>query len=254
VKKTIFFFSLLGIQIGFSQVLNIEKFRPQSDSINQFMGNVELGFDGKKQKISTFSYNTDINAAYLSKIHDYLLLSTLAFNQVEGTQVTNQGYVHVRLNFWRKNFISLEQFSQIQFDAGRGLEKRQLIGGAARFNFIKKDKINLSMNIGTMVEHEIWFDEDELNEPIENIYFKSSNNLTLRYKLSPNTTFFLITFYQARPESFFDPRITLDSYLKVGITKKLALGLQYDMTYDTNPPITIAELIYSFKTNLVYKF
>ena len=218
------------------------------------MGNIELGFDGKKQKISTYSYNTDINAVYLSKFHSYLLLSTLSFNQVEGTQVTNQGYVHLRLNFWRKHFISLEQFTQAQFDAGRRLEKRQLIGGAVRFNFIRKDNLALSFNLGAMVEDEIWFDADEIDEPIKNTYFKSSNNITLRHKLSANTTFFLITFYQARPQSFFTPRITLDSYLKVGISKKIALGLQYTMTYDTDPPLTIAELIYSFKTNLVYKF
>lgn len=254
MKKLFLFALIFCSHFGFSQVLNIEKFRPQSDTSKALIGNIEFGFDGKRQRISTYSYNTDVNIAYLSKHHSYLILSTLSFNQVENTEVTNQGYAHYRMNFWRKTFISLEQFNQIQFDAGRGLNERRLIGTAAKVNFIRSDNLNLSFSMGGMYEVEEWFDEEENSKPINNSFFKISQNIMIRYKITKNTTFFLINYYQARPQSIFEPRISLDSYLKVGINKKLAIGLQYDMTYDTQPPIEIARLVYSFKTNLVYKF
>lgn len=254
MKQIILFFILISTPFCFSQVLNIEKFRPQVDTLNAFMGNAELGFSGKKQRLSTQSFNTDVNAAYLSKKHSYLLLSTLSFNKVEDTEVTNEGYVHFRMNFYRRKFMSFEQFNQIQFDAGRGLEERKLTGVAFRFNFLRSDKMNLSINTGAMYEAERWFNSEEIDKPINNEFLKLSNSINFRYKVNKTTTFSFIGFYQSRPISFFKPRITLDSYLKVGVSKKIAIGLQYNMTYDTKPPLEIARLIYSYRTNLVYKF
>jgi len=237
---------------SYSQILNIESYRLEKDTSNVFLGNIGAGFNTKKQAISTINrYNSNINAAYLSQNNAYLLLSTLALVQVANQQVQNEGYIHFRINFLRKKKYSPELFSQLQYDRGRGLEKRELVGLTCRARIFYNKNWSISGNSGLMLENENW----NFNAEIKNTEFiKSTSNITIKSKLTPTINWYLITYYQARLQYFLQPRLTLDTYFQFKISSKFNFNMQYVATYDEKPVISIPNLIYSLNSIIQYNF
>ncbi len=240
----------LFVSYSYGQILNIEKFRLDLDTSNALLGTINLSYSTKKQKTSVSEFGGGVNLIYLSKQHSYMLLSKSALVRVANERVVSEGFAHLRNNFFRKKKVSLEQFNQIQYDVGRGLELRLLSGIGGRMRLINGKKGAISLSTGAMFEHEEWLDERILI----NDYVKSSSSLSVRYELLKNVNLITISYYQARFETFFKPRITVDASLLVKINKKLSLRNQFVLTYDAAPVIDIAELIYSFKSGLTYKF
>jgi len=253
MKKILFiiFVCFLGNSLSHAQILNIEKFRIDKDTSNVFVGNVGLGLTARQQKTDVFTLGSKANAAYLSKKHSYLLLNTLSIVKVEGVDAGNNGYAHLRFNFFRQHKVCFEQFNQIQFDVGRGLDFRRLFGASLRLRILYDDKVSLAFNSGAMVEYERWNGQ----EVIKNTFFKSTSNLTFRYSLSKNVSLFLISYYQARPKYYFSrPRFITDSRVVFSINKQFSFSLQFESTYDSYPIIDIENHIYTIKNNLNFRF
>ncbi|MFK7901201.1 MAG: DUF481 domain-containing protein [Cyclobacteriaceae bacterium] len=205
----------------------------------------------KSQRTDFFILSSRANAAYLSKQHVYLLLNTLSLVQVEGSEPANAGYIHFRMNFWRKKQLSFEQFNQVQFDAGRGLTLRQLSGISLRWLIHSGEKTELACNSGSMIEYEQWKGSPS---SIDNIFLKSTTNVSLRVEVIKNINLFLISYYQGRFTNFFRPRITSDARIQFKIIEKLSLDFQFESTYDAAPIIDIKRHIYTIKNNLNYTF
>lgn len=235
-----------------AQILNIESFRLEKDSAKVFLGNLGFGFSTKKQLVSVTRFNTNVNAAYLSDLHSYMVLSTLSLVKVSNLNVLSEGYVHFRINFLRKNKFSPEQFTQIQYDKGRGMDSRFLTGLCLRYRIFSNSKIVVAANSGLMYESEVWFNSVENKS---SSLIKSTSNLTLKAKITPTLSFFMITYYQAIPNQYFiRPRLITDATLQFKISNKFVFNTQYVATYDDMPIISIPNFIYSLNSAIQYNF
>ena len=249
MKKIIFLFLFFSTScFVFAQILNAEKYRLDKDTANVLIGNISFGLNHKSQRTNVFTLYTKANAAYLSKKHSYMLLNNLSIIKVQNADPNNNGYAHLRFNFFRKNSISLEQFNQIQFDAGRGMELRRLTGASVRIRVLSKPKSTLAFNQGLMYENESWMDSS--NEIVRKNYVKSTSHISYRQKVANRINLFLISYYQARPALFFKPRLISDFQVQYSFTKRLAFSLQFESTYDAKPVIDIQNHIYAIKNKV----
>ncbi len=252
-KKLILLFLFIVTSYSFSnaQILNIEKFRLTSDTFNVFVGNLDFGYSAKKQanKIQNFRFGT--KAAYLSKKHSYILISKLNIQTINSQDIVNAGYLHYRMNFWRKKHISLEQFNQVQYDAGRNRDERWVFGTSGRFQIKTKDKFSFSINTGLMYENEYWNNDTEI---IQNESIKWTTHLTIKQELHKNIHLYSITFYQAKLNSIGQPRLITDTSIKFKISAKLSLQSSYIATIDSAPIVNIARYTYTIENKFVYKF
>jgi len=243
---------MLLSSISQAQILNIESFRIEKDTAKVFLGNVGFGYSAKKQTVSVSRYNTNINSAYLSQLHSYMLLSNLALIKVSNQNVLSEGYAHFRINFLRKRILSPEQFSQIQYDKGRGMDSRFLTGLCMRWRIFYNETWSISANTGFMYEKEKW---STSTESATTSLIKSTTNITIKARLTPSLSWFMITYYQARPDAnFIKPRLITDTSLQFKINKRFAFNTQYVATYDDNPIIDIPNLIYSVNSSILYNF
>ena len=250
--RKIFVLLLVIVTIESSaQVLNIEKYRLTSDTFNLFLGNVDFSYALIKQSNRIQNFGAGSKTAYLSKLHSYILIGKLNIQTVDKEEVLSAGYVHYRMNFWRKDFLSLEQFNQLQYDAGRNLKERWVFGSSARFNISDKDNFDLSANAGLMYENEYWTNETSL---IQNESIKITSHFTLKAQLHKNIFLYSITFYQAKLTSPLKPRITTDTSLKFNFNNKISFQSSYIATLDTAPIVDIADYIYTIENKLVYTF
>ena len=154
--KIVILFLLFVNTIVYGQMLNIETFRLEKDTSKIFVGSIGFGYMNKKQINSMTQYSTTDNCSYLSKLHSYMVMSNLTIVKNGSQNLVNQGYIHLRMNYFRKKLFSIEQFSQIQYDKGRGLNSRYLTGVSMRYRIHSNDKWYASINNGIMYEDENW--------------------------------------------------------------------------------------------------
>lgn len=251
---------LLLTTSAYSQILNVEKFRLDKDTAKVWLGNAGLGLSLKKQQNSVYSLNSSLNAVYLSEKHSYMSLNYIKFVRVESTNVLSEGYAHGRINLFRRKSLSYEPFIQYQYDAGRGLLWRELYGFTFRYRVVAKEKFRMAVNTGAMYEHELWegevirFRDNGAENRAETNFIKSTSNLTLRGDLAKNVTVFFVTYYQARFERFFAPRIISDVQLQFKVNQYIGFNLQFVSTYDALPPIVGNDFVYTLSNNLVITF
>jgi hypothetical protein len=221
---------------------------------------VGIGFSSKKQQNTVTTLNANSNLVYLSRKHSYLNIGNIKFIAVEGNKLISEGYTHFRLVLNRKKFVSYEPFVQWQYDLGRGLEKRELYGFALRFNIIRSKKMLVAANSGAMYEHEIWrgnvlrFPVPEKPGFAETEFIKYTSNFSVRGDLTGNVYLLFVTYYQARFERFFNPRIISELQMNFIINKYFTLNNQFVSTFDSLPILTENRFVYSLNTNLLVKF
>jgi hypothetical protein len=251
---------LLSFATCRAQILNIEQFRTTKDTANVWAGNIGLGFSTKKQQTSVTTLNANSNVVYLSKKNGYLSINYIKFIGILQNKAISEGYTHLRFKLMRRKILSYEPFLKLQYDLGRGLLKRELYGFTFRLNLLSNKKFLIGFNTGAMYEHEIWkgsvlrFAKPGKEGYAETMFIKSTNNISLRGELTKNLSLFFVTYYQARFERFFFPRIISDLQLNLKISKYLTLSNQFVSTFDALPILSNNNFIYSLNTSLMVKF
>ncbi len=231
-----------------AQVLNVETYRTEADTIRTWTGSLSFGLTAAKQKSETIQLNNRTHAAYFGKRNAYLMLTNLNVLRIDDEVVSN-GYAHLRTTFSNESRWSPEIFTQFQYSQDWGLRRRYLAGAAIRYDFITSDEFSAGLTTGGMYEHEVWKAEDGPRQVFDR--FKSTSSLLMRGNISRDVQLNVVGYYQAEPTSFFTPRLTGDIELRFRISRFVQFGAQFTTTYDYAPPIEIVNWIYSFRNNIV---
>ncbi|MEX0822934.1 MAG: hypothetical protein WD008_01020 [Balneolaceae bacterium] len=244
-------FLLLIPSLLSAQVLNVEKVRSDSDSTG-WTGEVAVDFSINKFNERIIKLGNEANAAYFSDNHSYLLLSSLELVNVDGNSLISNGYVHFRTTFLRKKTFSPELFLQYQYNDNYGLQNRALAGAGIKYSFLSRPKLTGHFFTGLMSETEEWGLEN--NQTVTNQFIKSTSNIVLRGELRSGVSLLVIGYYQARPDRFFQPRVTSENQLNLPISERLTFRVSFVTTFDVDPIIDVPKLTYELKNGLVLSF
>lgn len=256
-----------------AQVLNVERYKSSADTFNVWSGSISFGFNIADQGKRELNIRNDANLTYYSRRHQYLFLNRINLREV-GDGSTSNGYFHIRSIFYRQNWINPEMFTQFQYNLDLGMQRRALLGANARFRIFETDKFYGAVSTGLMIENELWKEEVDIipdnTMPIigedydpnpgtrevrtENNFLKSTTSLNFRGNLHEDISIVLFGYYQARPDRFFQPRITADVQLQYQLRDNIRLGVQYVSTFDADPVLDQAEFVYSFNNILILSF
>jgi hypothetical protein len=243
--------SALFVADASAQILNVERARSGADSTG-WGGEIGLDLTIEKYNDRVTTAENESALFYTSRNHNYILLSSLEFVDVDGSSIINSGYVHARSTFRSKKRFSPEIFLQYQYNNNLGLTNRRLAGTGIRYRFLSTERLSGTFSTGMMAENEEW--DPEEGENIENTFIKSTSNLALRGSVSENASLLLIGYYQARPDAFFEPRATLESQLGVKLSKHITLAVSFVMTNDASPIIDIPKVTYELENSLIFSF
>ncbi len=231
-----------------AQVLNVETYRTEADTIRTWTGSLSFGLTAAKQKSETIQLTNRTHAAYFGKYNSYLFLTNLNMLRIDDELISN-GYMHLRTTFNYDNRWSPEAFTQFQYSQDWGLRRRYLAGAGIRYDFISTDDFIAGFTTGAMYEHEVWRAEGGQRRQFDR--FKSTNSLLMRGNLSPTAQLNIVGYYQAEPVSFFTPRLTGDIELRFRISRFVQFGAQFSTTYDYAPATDVVSWIYSFRNNII---
>lgn len=219
-----------------SAQVNMEKERGGSEeglrltldgSLNVIRGNVsltQLGLGGK--------------VLWTTGAHAALLTATLAYGERDELAFLDQSFWHARWTTMWWTRVGSELFAQLQEDAFRNLNLRQLYGGGARFALVNGAHATLAAGLGYMFERESYRREGgsslELNHRL-------TSYLSWSYQLPSNTSVTLTDTLYMQPNlnAFDDYRALNELSLEVKLSEHVRLVESLSALYDSAPPPSV---------------
>ncbi|MFT5619542.1 MAG: hypothetical protein ACI85I_002788 [Arenicella sp.] len=238
-----------------AQILNIEKARFDNDTLQSLIGNAHLNMGLRQRNVKVFTLGGGYNMAYATKKHSFVSIGNINTIQVADNDVISEGALHLRANWLRKKKISIETFTQAQYDEARGLNHRFLGGVGGRVRLRYSDKLALAVGTGAMYEIEQWeVTVDNIDFFAETDLFKSTTYISIQNEFSDSFEINFITYYQARFNDFFKPRIFADINFNLNINKKFTFNTKFSLIYDSAPVVPIRESFYNLSNGISYSF
>lgn len=246
---TVILFIFISSQNLVAQLVNVEKSR--KDAKEGLQGHIDLNLSLSQNTKQIFETGTTALMQYHKARHTILLLNSLSLMRVEGDNLINNGFQHLRYNYTLGNgFTTAEIFTQHQYNSIRLLQRRFLLGGGPRFRVY--ESTNLGLYIAPLVMHEQELLNDEENTVTNK--FKGDLYISGTYALDERVNFSHTTYYQPDFARFKEYRIASETGLELKFNSRFSFLITYNLAYDSHPPVDIPRLFYTLKNGMKYNF
>ncbi len=248
----IFFFTTLFIAFSLSlqaQLVNVEKSRKEAEPGLQ--GLIDLNLMLTRNTRQIFEGGTSAHLQYVRGRHMTLILNNIGLMRVEGDNLINNGFQHLRYNYNMGNgFVTAELFTQHQYNAIRLLKRRFLFGGGPRFSIYENDNLGIYIAPLVMYEHELL---DEAPE-VQTDKFKGDLYISFTYSRDERINFTHTTYYQPDFAILKEFRLSSETGLELKFNERFSFLVTYNLSYDSHPPQEIPRLFYTLKNGIAYNF
>ncbi len=233
-----------------AQIVNIERQRISTDTTGWF-GHAAGNFAGSKSTKSIIAISSTTLLEYKSRSTKdlWLFITELSLIKSASVKFSNSGFGHLRYNRKLGNAVRWEIFTQIQYNSLTKINKRILFGTGPRFKLTQYEQAKFYLGIAYMYEYE------ELLDPL--VYHKDHRASSyFSFSLTPAETVSLISTIYVQPllRDARDYRISNESTLVLGITKKLNLNATFKYAFDSRPPEGVPFNTYSFSNGIELEF
>ena len=245
----IFCMSCFTIGPAIAQV-NTESLRKEY-SDEGWSGNVNFGFTFQGGNSDIIDLSSGLRIDYYSESYHAFSVANYARNEENDQLLTNQAFIHLRLIKPLSEKISLETFTQKEFNDFIRLKDRNLIGAGGRFQVKNiEDQLNLYLGTGLMFENEKYkgVTEDDKN------LIRSTNYVSAKWFPKENISVVSITYFQFALSDFADFRLLNDSTFAVDLIENLLLTIQFTYRFDDDPIAGIKKYDVSLKNGITYNF
>ena len=233
----------------YSQIVNIESARMQSDTVG-WMGGAGAAVALTQNTAKIFS--TDLEAYLQYKTSNdkglWLILGNYNFLKVDGSQIISNGFSHLRYNRKVNEWLRWEIFGQYQNNGITQIDSRILIGTGPRFKLVKNKIFRLYAASLFMLERE----KERTNPVIKHEDLRSSSYISFTFTPTENMELISTTFFQPLFKKLSDYRILNQITFRVKATKHFSLSLKWHYIHDRFPAGTAPRTTYTFATGIDY--
>ena len=242
---------LLCSHLTNAQILNLEHRLLNATQSKEWLMRSSALFSVQQKRLSFIKLSAKLNLAYIRPNTTCKLIGKLSLLSIDREDINSDGYAHLRLNFMHKKSVSLEVFTQIQYDLLRDIQLRYLFGTGVRFALLKKENALVALGIAIMPEYEQWFYEEQ---EYLRFFWKNSNYISVYQDLNERVSYNFILYYQSNVLDWERWRLSADLNLNVLLTKKLRLTFSVTAFYDNKPILPIPDNNYLIENGLSFDF
>ena len=226
----------------YSQIVDIETSRKE-DLIGTKIS-INLGLDGSSGTVDRTNYSLGTRFDFNSENWNRFLIFNYSRREKDESINEDNTFIHFRFSRKLTALLALEFFIQSNEKPLEKIEERNLVGLGVRLSPLK----DLRIGIGLFDEEEKRIKLEARNTTRVNTYF---NYL---FKISENTSFNSLLYFQPDIEDFSEIRSLLRLGLKVKATDNFYININYEYVHDSSPPTGTDKnnSIYGFK--LSYEF
>jgi hypothetical protein len=232
-----------------AQLVNIEKSRKEARPGMQ--GHVDLNLMLTRNTRQIFETGTSAHLQYSSNRHIILVLNNIGLMRVEGDNLINNGFQHLRYNYrLGGGLVTAEIFTQHQYNSIRLLRRRFLAGAGPRFRLYENS--DLGVYIAPLVMYEQELLEDAAGTQTDKL--KGSLYTSFTYTLDERINFTHTTYYQPDLTVLTEYRIASETGLELKFTGNFSFLVTWNLTFDSHPPEDIPGLFYTLRNGIKYSF
>lgn len=245
-------------QTGISQILTVDRPSIIADSSEFFLGSIDFSYNVNNQKNTIYKgLLSKADLMYVSDKHEYIFINQFRYYSSTGSPFISTGYSHFRVNFLRQHKLSYESFVQLQYDKGRNMPFRSLVGSGIRYRILARPKNHIHYGIGIMYERERWKSLDESETLITPEFIKVSSYISTNTNLNEYIRLVFVGYYQSGYDediARLRNRINVSASLVIKINSFLSLTTNVNYQYEDQPIISINKTIYSITNGLRLNF
>ena len=220
------------------QVVNIEQKR-FADDTSRVKVRAGLRFGVLENTQRVMDLGIDGGVQYRRGPHTAFIISDLVFNRVEDNAFQNTGFVHLRYTRHVDGPLSVEGFTQLQYNKPLRIDLRTLVGAGPRFQVLDHENFGLVMGASLMYEHE----EDRENAIIQD-NARANWYLSASVKVEPTLVFTGVVYYQPVVFDASDTRVAVEVQARMRATEHFAFDSRLSLLNDTELSPGIPELTY----------
>jgi len=248
-SKLLLFIFIFCIGSTSAQIVNVENKRKNSSG---FQAYIKLAADVKDVGSFVIDLNTLADLQYKKKAHTYIFLNSVKLLKIEGINVQNYGFQHLRYNYTVKDssFLTIEAFSQYQYNTIKKMRHRVLFGAGPRFRLANSQKATLYIAPLAMYEYEVPVSKgNSISQTVRldaylSGYFNFSDKVSLKQ----------IAYFQPLFSDFTDYRLSSETVLRMKFTNNFSFDISFSADYDSSPYTGVQNLFYTYKNALVFSF
>lgn len=235
------------LPLSASAFMNIESIRQVAkEGTSGSVGAKLNGAGGNTEKLSSeFTTLTMVR----SDLNEYLAAGKYRYGESQHVKDANDANLHLRYTRELKRWLGAETFAQAEFDEFKRLKRRDLAGADLRTRLSQEGANGLYLGTGLFYEHENFEGNIESEETV-----RVSLYLSYVRTFSDHISATLIGYYQPSLEGFGDTRAQIDSGLQMHLTDKLALTVEFDLQYDSQPAPGVKQTDTTYLTGLAYAY
>jgi hypothetical protein len=234
--------------MGFSQIVNIERARMQSDTVG-WLGSAGASLSLTRNSQQVFNSDLDAHIQYKSKKNLYLLLGNYGFLKGGNTKLIDYAFLHLRFNTKITRTLRWEIFTQLQDNVINRIQWRFLLGTGPRFKLVSTKICRLYAAALLMYEQ-----ERESGSHVNHTDIRSSSYVSLTVIPNNNVEIISTTFFQPLLKDINDYRLLNQTSLKVKAGKHVRVKINWNYLNDNFPAPGIPSVNYTLATGFDYEF
>lgn len=235
-----------------AQIVNIEAQRitGTNDSVRWY-GHLRGNASVAKVRQQNVQLQTQARVQYKQDPHLVLLLLNLNLLRAGNKDFERQAFVHLRYNYKIREPLIWEAFAQVSSSPIQLLLQRRLLGTGLRYRVFKSADGRQRIYLGAAT---LW-EENTFAEPYQRAYWhRSSNYLSMTLRPWEQVSLIGTTYWQPVWGYIRNYRFSTDWMLKVALSKKLALTLDFEYRLDKNLPPEAPAETYAWRNGLMWQF
>ena len=200
---------------GFTQIVNVESARMQSDTVG-WQGSFGAAFSMTQNTSRIFGANADAHLQYKTSNDKglWLILGNYNLLKVSGRNFLSDGLIHLRYNRKINEWLRWEFFGQFQNNDITQIDSRMLLGTGPRFKLIKKPRFRMYAASLLMYEKE----KEATTPSISHSDMRNSSYLSFTWLPQDYLEMISTTYFQPRLAEFSDYRFMNQFMFKVKAT------------------------------------
>jgi hypothetical protein len=233
---------LVGFETGAGQILNtLRGFDPVGVG---WSGELASFFGASGGNTENVSLTGSGRVQWQGERHRMRLMGDATHTTSGGTVTEETSVVHVRLNRRLGEAFATILFVQHQHDEFQRLTSRFLSGVGARWDWIRRERLEGSWGVTPMLEVErIEGDSARTNGRL-------STFVSVLGRIDDRTTVDVTTFVQPRLDDASDLRAVGTASLRVALAERLSLVVQGSVQYDRRPAETVEKADWKTRTGI----
>ena len=214
---------------SFSQIVNIESLRPDSDNVSLHKFNFGIGVTSYTGTKNVINANCDVDGDYLKNKNLFMIISQSCWIHSTGFEINKDAFIHLRYNRIFNKTLLGELFVQAGHNELLRIRQRELYGIGIREKLYRSRHFHVNIGQSYMKEFK-QFDYEKIIKNYDRLNFYASIGLNMKI-----FSIFNCFYYQPIVDNFKNIILLNELIMSAKLNKNIKMNFIVNYLHNTMP-------------------